>query len=81
MNDVVGALVFDFLEYVNREQRSYADVMEVWRTSCPRLAVWEEALEAGFIRRANVNGISIVTITDAGRSYLQCRHPPASLSS
>jgi len=45
MTDAVDALILDLLEYVAREERSYDEVIEAWRTSCPKLPVWEEASE------------------------------------
>lgn len=44
-----SALMLQFLEWVARGDRTYADAMDAWRTSCPRLSIWEDALEAGFI--------------------------------
>lgn len=44
-------LVLDFIEWVAREPRSYADVMDAWKTSCPRLTVWEECIERDLVRR------------------------------
>jgi hypothetical protein len=36
-------LVLDLVEWIAKEPRDYAEVMEVWRTSCPKLAIWEDA--------------------------------------
>ena len=44
-------LVRDLVEWVAREPRAYADVIDAWRTSCPRLTVWEEACERGLVTR------------------------------
>jgi hypothetical protein len=44
-------LILDLLEWIARERRSYADVIEAWRTSCPRLTVWEDAVDRGFAVR------------------------------
>jgi D-3-phosphoglycerate dehydrogenase len=49
MSDPVDALILDLLEWVGRGARSYAEVIEAWQTSCPRLPVWEEANQRGFI--------------------------------
>ena len=38
-------LVLDLVEWVARSPHPYDAVMEAWRTSCPRLAVWEEAVD------------------------------------
>ena len=42
------ALVLDLVEWIATQPRSYADVMDAWRTSCPRLPIWEDALDHGF---------------------------------
>jgi hypothetical protein len=52
--DTLDPLVLDFVEWVAGEQRSYADVLDAWKTSCPRLTVWEEASERGFVMRIYV---------------------------
>lgn len=51
MSDPVEALILDLLEWIGPRPRPYAEVLEAWRTSCPRLPVWEEANERGFINR------------------------------
>src|SRR3546814_10763424 len=43
-------LILDLVEWVAAGPRPYAEVMEAWRTSCPRLPVWEDAVERGLIR-------------------------------
>ncbi len=45
------ALVLDLVEWVAGEPRPYAEVMDAWRTSCPRLPIWEDALDLGFVAR------------------------------
>ncbi len=66
----VDALILDLLEFVGRKERSYGEVMEAWRTSCPRLPVWEEANARGLIVRARANGHAVVRITPAGEALL-----------
>jgi hypothetical protein len=77
MTDTVDALIFDLLEYVGKERR-YDEVIEAWRTSCPKLPVWEEANERGLIVRARENGCAVVRITAAGAALLEQRRrlPP-----
>lgn len=67
----LDSLVLDLLEWLAREPRTYAQTMETWRTSCPRLAVWEEALDRGLVERkpASRNGARIA-VTSNGRSFL-----------
>lgn len=73
MTDTVDALIFDLLEYVARDERRYDEVMEAWRTSCPKLPVWEEANERGLIERARENGHAVLRITAAGAALLEQR--------
>ena len=49
MPDPVEALVLDLLEWIGPRARPYAEVMDAWRTSCPRLPVWEDANDHGFV--------------------------------
>jgi hypothetical protein len=44
------ALTTDMLEWLAEEPRSYAETLNVWKTSCPRLSIWEDALADGLIR-------------------------------
>jgi hypothetical protein len=65
-------LILDLLEWIGREPRSYADVIDVWRTSCPRLTVWEDAMDRGFAVREHAKGSEImIRLTAAGRGFLR----------
>lgn len=46
------ALVCDLVEWLAASPRSRAEVIDAWRSSCPRLTVIEDALEGGWIERA-----------------------------
>ena len=72
MTDVaIEPLVLDLLEWLGREPRSYAEAMESWRTSCPRLTIWEDARDAGYVaRRPPRDGPAMVELTPLGRSLL-----------
>ena len=70
---VVEALILDLLEWVTKRDRTYEEVMEAWRTSCPRLPVWEEANDRGLVVRENVNGRCVIRITSSGRDLLAQR--------
>ncbi len=71
MSDTIEPLIVDLVSWVAKEERSYEDVMDAWRTSCPRLPIWEEANARGLVTRArNASGVPIVRITDAGRDVL-----------
>ena len=71
MPDPVDALVLDLLEWLEPASKPYAEVMEVWRTSCPRLPVWEQANELGLIAREHREGIgAFVAVSPVGRAFL-----------
>lgn len=42
-------LLIQLLAWIAARRRLYGDTMEAWRTSCPRLPVWEDAVEAGLV--------------------------------
>ena len=73
MSDPVDALVLDLLEWIGGTPRPYAEVIEAWRTSCPRLPVWEEANARGFIAHQHHDGGSFVCVSGSGREWL-ARH-------
>jgi hypothetical protein len=65
-------LILDLLEWIGREPRSYADVIDAWRTSCPRLTVWEDAMDRGFAVRQHVKGHAVmIGLTAEGRGFLR----------
>jgi hypothetical protein len=71
MTTTLDALVRDLVEWVAKEPRPYAEVMEAWRTSCPKLAVWEEAVDRGLIeRQASAGEGLLVRVTAEGRRFL-----------
>ena len=66
MEPTLIPLARDFLEWVGKAPRRYEEVMEGWRTSCPRLPVWEECTDARLVVR---NG-RLVELTARGRQFL-----------
>jgi hypothetical protein len=71
MSDKLDPLILDLVEWVAREPRTYTDVMDAWRTSCPRLTVWEDAVDRGLVARERGDGASLnVVATPAGRHFL-----------
>jgi len=70
-------LILDLLEWLKPAPRPYEDVMDAWRTSCPRLTVWEDSVDAGFVEKRYADGQLIVAVTDAGRKHLAARRPQA----
>ena len=69
--DPTTALILDFLEWLGREPRPYPEVMEAWRTSCPRLTIWEDAVDRGWVRRERMGPAAVVALTAQGRERLR----------
>jgi DNA-binding PadR family transcriptional regulator len=66
------ALVLDLLEWVAKQPRPYDEFMDAWRTSCPRLPIWEDAVDHGLIVRVREDGAGeVVRVTEAGREFLR----------
>ena len=66
------ALVLDLVEWISQEPRAYEDVMTAWRTSCPRLTIWEDAIDNGLVSRNQDPGRgSRVHVTEKGLMVLR----------
>ena len=71
MRQPADALVLDLVEWIAREPRPYAEVIETWRTSCPRLTTWEDAVDRGYVvRRPTVEGLRVM-VTESGERFLR----------
>lgn len=69
------SLIFDLVSWIGKEPRAYNEVMDAWRTSCPRLSIWEDATDSGFIERSyDKKGKPIVCITEKGVNFLKLKH-------
>ncbi|HEX2591324.1 MAG TPA: hypothetical protein VHL34_07495 [Rhizomicrobium sp.] len=73
MSDAVEPLILDLLTWLAHGDRDYLETMDAWRTSCPRLPVWESANDRGLVTRKVENGRAVVRLTEAGREALQQR--------
>jgi hypothetical protein len=71
---LLGPLTRDFLAWVARRPRTYAETMEAWRTSCPRFTIWEDAIADGLVGVESGAGVSLsqttVVLTPRGRATL-----------
>lgn len=77
MPDPVDALVIDLLEWLGTEGRPYREVIEAWRTSCPRLPVWETANERGLVEHRRRPGAEPeVLVSPRGRDVVRLRRRP-----
>jgi hypothetical protein len=78
MADPVEPLILDLLEWIGERSRPYAEVIEAWRTSCPRLPVWEEANRRGFIDHIHRQGqAAFVAVTPLGLEWLGLHRKPS----
>ena len=77
MSDPVDALILDLLEWIGPAPRPDTEVLDAWRTSCPRLPVWEEAAARGFVEQRFEPGRgSYLTVSARGAEHLRrCRSP------
>jgi hypothetical protein len=76
MNDPVGPLVLDLLEWIGGKPRPYREVMDAWRTSCPRPPVWETANEQGYLEHTHPSGSEAqVALSERGREFLLLHRP------
>ena len=49
MQTAADLLTLQFLSWVEERPRTYGDAMDRWRTSCPRLSIWEDACIDGLV--------------------------------
>ena len=70
MADPTRALTLQLLEWISDRPRRYADVVEAWRSTCPRLSIWEDACIDGLID-CEEGPERIVCVSDKGRRMLQ----------
>jgi hypothetical protein len=68
MNEMptVTAPTVQLLAWIAEQSRSYAETIEVWKSTCPRLTVWEDALADDLVRIDR----GYVLLTAAGRELL-----------
>jgi len=70
MSDSPSLIMIQFLSWVADRSRSYAETMDAWRTSCPRLSVWEDAVIADLVRLEGDGGRA-VKLTKSGAALLR----------
>jgi hypothetical protein len=69
MSDSPSLIMIQFLSWVADRPRTYAQTMEAWRTSCPRLSVWEDAVIEDLVRIDG--GHRAVSLTPRGHAVLR----------
>jgi hypothetical protein len=72
-----AALTLQFLARVADAPRSYGEGMDAWRSTCPRLSIWEDAVCGGLVRLENGGSMrsSRVLLTQAGEAMLTGKRP------
>lgn len=72
MCDATVALRRALLQWITERPRTYGEAMEAWRTACPRMTIWEDALLDGLIelQRGPTRDEARVDLTSAGRLWL-----------
>ena len=70
-------LLRQLIEWLSVRPRTYEETMSAWRTSCPRLPIWEDAVDMGLVHVDTQGGPAwTVSVTEAGRLFMA--HPPDS---
>jgi hypothetical protein len=70
-NAAAAALTLQFLGFV-ADGRTYGETMEAWRSTCPRMPIWEDAVRDGLVRIENRGAMksSRIVLTARGRARL-----------
>ena len=69
-----SVLTCELLSWIDCRTRSYEETIEAWKTSCPRLSVWDDAVIDGLVRIDRRSGQgAIVVLTAVGRTALANR--------
>ncbi|MBV8140333.1 MAG: hypothetical protein JO121_32540 [Deltaproteobacteria bacterium] len=74
MGDALESLMLDLLTWLAPHERSYQEVMDAWRTSCPKFPVWEDANDRGLVTKVRVGDGLMVRITASGLAHLRGHH-------
>jgi hypothetical protein len=67
-----ASLTLQLLEWIADKPRTHADLMDAWKTTCPRLSIWEDACADGLVGYGPGRD-GVVCLTEKGRRLLQTR--------
>jgi hypothetical protein len=74
MTNPVDDLMVDLVAWLAPAPKPYEEVLEAWRTTCPRLTVWEDVMDARLVaRRRGEQGGVVIAVTEEGRAWLAQR--------
>jgi hypothetical protein len=79
MSEPASPIMLQFLAWVADRPRTYPETMNAWRSTCPRLSVWEDAIIDELVCLDNCAGRA-VTLTPRGRAMLEQSASPAASS-
>ncbi len=70
-DQAAAALTLQFLAFIGGG-RSYGETMDAWRSTCPRMSIWEDAVREGLVRIENggLMKASRVVLTEQGQTRL-----------
>jgi hypothetical protein len=71
LTQTVESLVLDLLEWLSSKDRTYEETMDAWRTSCPKLPVWEDANDQALVAIDR----HYVRVTQSGLDLLKKSRP------
>lgn len=66
-------LTSQMLEWIEQGRHPYAEVIDVWKSSCPRLTIWEDACADGLVNSAP-GMLGVVSLTEKGKCFLSQDH-------
>jgi hypothetical protein len=79
MPEQPSLIMIQFLAWMADRPRNYAQTMEAWRSTCPRLSVWEDAIIEGLVQiESNANcsvSLRTVCLTPRGSATLAQAEP------
>ncbi len=72
--DTNASLMVQMLSWIAEQPRTYGETMDAWRTHCPRMSIWEDAISDRLVavspaKGAGMNGAA-VTLTLLGRAQI-----------
>ena len=74
LSEAPSSSVVELLDWVSATPRTYSETLEAWKTHCPRLSIWEDALSAGLIAIRRTGEDSLVVLTAAGMQARRRAH-------
>ena len=69
MSETTSPAVRELLAWIDRRPRTYGQVLEAWRSTCPRLTAWEDALLAGLVSVERGASLDEGRVALTGRGY------------